>query len=84
LNSYGVNRLDFDSTEDTHRHPFKQITNQVLNQAHTDSIFMEYFSNKKDSESSPALRMVDSTAIIAKLEKMNLSSTRRWKFWVVV
>jgi len=45
---------------------------------------MEYFSNKKDSESSPALRMVDSTAIIAKLEKMNLSSTRRWKFWVVV
>lgn len=61
------------------RHLIKQLPIHTLIDAHKDSIYYENFANKDDSVSVDVIRKVDSTQLIAKLEKCISASPKRTK-----
>ncbi|XP_053403922.1 serine-rich adhesin for platelets-like isoform X2 [Mercenaria mercenaria] len=81
LDSYKITGLEFMShgTSSGVRHLIKQLPQNTLLDAHQDSIYFENFKSKDENASVEVIRKVDSTQLIAKLEKNSASSSKRAK-----
>lgn len=79
LNGYKMTRSEFltHGTYSNVRHLIKHIPQNTLIEAHLDSIYYEGFLSKDENKTVEAIRKVDSTQLIAKLEKS--SSSKRAK-----
>ena len=74
LRGYRVSKKEFES-QGIPSHMIKSLTKQAVMNSKKDSICHEYFSSKSDSKGIKAIRCVDATQIVHKIEKLVASSS---------